>query len=129
PRPLDTGGPGARRPGWPRTVLEPSRQGGYSAVAGASFETERGERFVPGGEKVLCSLLANHCPRMPMITLTRLNGQPFVVNAEKIRYVEETPDTIVCTENGDRLMVKEPMQVVIKKAIEYARLIRRPITE
>jgi flagellar protein FlbD len=84
---------------------------------------------VPGGEKVLCSLPANRCPRMPMITLTRLNGQPFVVNAEKIRYVEETPDTIVCTENGDRLMVKEPMQVVIKKAIEYARLIRRPITE
>ena len=30
-----------------------------------------------------------------MIALTRLNGQQFVVNAEKIRYVESTPDTIV----------------------------------
>jgi len=64
-----------------------------------------------------------------MITLTRLNGQPFVVNAEKIRYVEQTPDTIVCTDTGDRLMVKEPMQEVIRKAIDYARLIRRPITD
>lgn len=64
-----------------------------------------------------------------MIVLTRLNGQPFVVNAEKIRYVEATPDTVVCCENGDRLMVRETLQEVMRKAIDYARTIRRPITE
>jgi flagellar protein FlbD len=64
-----------------------------------------------------------------MITLTRLNGQPFVINADKIRYVEQTPDTIVCCDNGEKLMVKEPLQEVIRKAIDYARLVRRPITE
>ncbi len=64
-----------------------------------------------------------------MITLTRLNGQPFVVNAEKIRYVEQTPDTIVCCDNGEKMMVKEPIQEVIRRAIEYARLIRRPVTD
>ena len=64
-----------------------------------------------------------------MITLTRLNGQPFVVNAEKIRYVEQTPDTLVCCDNGEKMMVKEPIQEVIKRAIEYARLIRRSVTE
>jgi flagellar protein FlbD len=64
-----------------------------------------------------------------MITLTRLNGQPFVINAEKIRYVEQTPDTLVCCDDGERLMVKEPMPEVIRRAIDYARMIRRPITD
>ena len=64
-----------------------------------------------------------------MITLTRLNGQAFVINAEKIRYVEETPDTVVCCDTGEKLMVKEGMQEVIRRAIEYARLIRKPITD
>lgn len=64
-----------------------------------------------------------------MITLTRLNGQPFVVNAEKIRYVEQTPDTMVCCDNGEKMMVKEPLQEVIRRAVEYARLIRRPVTD
>lgn len=64
-----------------------------------------------------------------MITLTRLNGQAFVVNAEKIRYVESTPDTVVCCDHGEKVMVKEPMQEVIRRAIEYARLIRKPVTE
>lgn len=64
-----------------------------------------------------------------MITLTRLNGQAFVINAEKIRTVEATPDTIVCCETGERLMVKESLQEVIRRAIDYGRMIRRPITE
>ncbi|MGH7175741.1 MAG: flagellar FlbD family protein [Tepidisphaeraceae bacterium] len=64
-----------------------------------------------------------------MITLTRLNGQPFVINAEKIRYVEQTPDTIVCTDSGDKMMVKETLAEVTRRAIEYARIIRRPLTD
>jgi flagellar protein FlbD len=64
-----------------------------------------------------------------MITLTRLNGQPFVVNAEKIRYLEQTPDTLVCCDNGEKMMVKEPLQEVIRRAIEYARLVRTHITD
>jgi flagellar protein FlbD len=64
-----------------------------------------------------------------MIVLTRLNGQNFVVNAEKIRMVEATPDTVVCCESGERLMVKETLQEVISRAIEYGRLLRRPLTE
>jgi flagellar protein FlbD len=64
-----------------------------------------------------------------MITLTRLNGQAFVINAEKIRYVEQTPDTVVCCDTGEKMMVKETLQEVIRRAIEYARIIRRPITD
>lgn len=64
-----------------------------------------------------------------MIILTRLNGQQFVLNAEKIRYVEATPDTIVCTDHGDKLMVKESIQEVIRRSIDYSRAIRKPVTE
>ncbi len=66
---------------------------------------------------------------MIMIVLTRLNGQSFVVNAEKIRYVESTPDTIVCCESGEKMMVREPLPEVMRRAIEYARTIRKPLTE
>jgi flagellar protein FlbD len=64
-----------------------------------------------------------------MIVLTRLNDQKFVVNAEKIRLVESTPDTVVCCDTGERLMVKETLDEVVRRAIEYGRLLRRPVTE
>ncbi len=64
-----------------------------------------------------------------MICLTRLNGNTFVVNAERIRYVESTPDTMVCCDNGEKLIVREPLQEVVRRAIEYARTVRRPIAD
>jgi flagellar protein FlbD len=64
-----------------------------------------------------------------MIPLTRLNGQQFVINAEKIRYIESTPDTVVCCDTGEKMMVKETLHEVMKRAIEYARVVRRPITD
>ena len=63
-----------------------------------------------------------------MINLTRLNGQPFVINVEKIRYVEQTPDTVICCDTGEKMMVKETLAEVTKRAIEYARLVRRPLS-
>jgi flagellar protein FlbD len=67
--------------------------------------------------------------RRPVICLTRLNGQTFVVNADKIRFIESTPDTVVCCDTGDRMMVKETLQEVMRRAIDYARVVRRPISE
>ncbi|HTW93183.1 MAG TPA: flagellar FlbD family protein [Tepidisphaeraceae bacterium] len=64
-----------------------------------------------------------------MITLTRLNGQQFVVNAEKIRYIESTPDTLVCCESGEKMMVRETLAEVTRRAIEYARVIRKSVTD
>ncbi len=59
-----------------------------------------------------------------MIQVTRLNGKAIVVNAELIRYVEQTPDTLITLTNGDRLLVKEAMEEVVRRAIEYARSVR-----
>ena len=64
-----------------------------------------------------------------MIVLTRLNGQQFVMNAEKIRYIEATPDTVVCADTGEKVMVKETLKEVTQRAIDYARVIRKSITD
>ena len=59
-----------------------------------------------------------------LITLTRLNGSRFVVNAEMIRTVEERPDTTIVLLNGETFIVTEKMDVVVAKAIEYGRMVR-----
>ena len=59
-----------------------------------------------------------------MIMVTRLNGTEFVLNAELIKTVETTPDTIITLSNGDRLMVRESMRDVLERAIDYGRRLR-----
>ncbi|MBA2116895.1 flagellar FlbD family protein [Bremerella alba] len=54
-----------------------------------------------------------------MIKLTRLGGEPFVLNAELIRYVEANPDTFITLTNGDRIVVQEKTDVVVDRVIEY----------
>lgn len=57
-----------------------------------------------------------------MITLTRLQGQPIVINVELIEFVESTPDTLISTTTGKKVMVKESVDEVIRRAMNYRRL-------
>jgi flagellar protein FlbD len=59
-----------------------------------------------------------------MIALTRLNDKRFVLNAEQIRYIESTPDTLITLIGGDKVMVKETLEEVVKRAVEYTRHVR-----
>ena len=59
-----------------------------------------------------------------MIKLTHMNGQEFVVNAEMIQYVEAKPDTIITLSTKERLIVKENVDEVVKRIIEYGRALR-----
>lgn len=54
-----------------------------------------------------------------MIRLTRLSGEPFLLNADLIRYVESRPDTFVTLTSGDRLVVQESMDELLDRAIRY----------
>ena len=56
-----------------------------------------------------------------MIRLTRLGGEPFILNAELIRYVEARPDTFITLTSGERLVVREAMEEVLRLSIEYQR--------
>lgn len=58
-----------------------------------------------------------------MISLTRLDGSRFVLNAEIIRVVEERPDTVITLTSGDRVMVREGSDSVVAKVIAYRRSI------
>ena len=59
-----------------------------------------------------------------MIRLTHMNGRGFVVNAERIKYVEETPDTILTLGDGEKILVREKADEVVERVIRYARTIR-----
>ena len=56
-----------------------------------------------------------------MIKLTHLSGEAFILNADLIRYVEARPDTFVTLTTGDRLVVRETMDEVLRRAIDYQR--------
>lgn len=65
-----------------------------------------------------------------MIRLTRLNHTPIVVNAELIEYLETTPDTVISLVNGQKLAVRESLEAVMDRIIDYQRQIRqKPIVE
>lgn len=54
-----------------------------------------------------------------MITLTKLSGEPFVLNAELIKYIEALPDTFVTLTTGDRIVVTEKPEEVVHRTLEY----------
>ena len=59
-----------------------------------------------------------------MIMITRLDKRRVVVNADLIKMIESTPDTILTLINGDTVIVRESVDEVVEKAIEYGRRIR-----
>ncbi len=56
-----------------------------------------------------------------MIKLTRLNETELIINAEMIEFVEAIPDTIISLASGKKIMVGEPVDVVVERVIEYKR--------
>jgi flagellar protein FlbD len=58
-----------------------------------------------------------------MILLTKLNDRKFVLNAELIEIIEETPDTVITLTSGKKLVVKETIDVCVEKVIDYRKRI------
>jgi flagellar protein FlbD len=59
-----------------------------------------------------------------MITVTRLDRRVVVINAELVKMVEAAPDTIITLINGDTIIVRETVDEVVARAVDYARQIR-----
>ena len=64
-----------------------------------------------------------------MIKVTRLNDSVIVINVEKIQSLQSTPDTVITFTNRDKIMVKEPMEEVSQRIVEYRRTVNRTQTE
>lgn len=62
-----------------------------------------------------------------MIRLTRLSGQQFVLNSDLIKTVESTPDTVITLTQGEKWMVKENVDTVIRAVMDYQKRIRQQI--
>ena len=56
-----------------------------------------------------------------MITLNKLRGGTFVLNCDLIETISENPDTTIRLIDGQIYIVRETMQQVVDKAIEYHR--------
>ena len=61
-----------------------------------------------------------------MIKLTKFNSKTnkkgeFVLNAEIIETIEQTPDTVITLNNGKKLLVEEPMEDVVRRVMMYKR--------
>jgi len=54
-----------------------------------------------------------------MIHLTRLNGNPLVVNSDLIKYAESSPDTVLTLVNGEKIVVLESCEDVVRRTITY----------
>ena len=52
-----------------------------------------------------------------------MNGFEIVVNAELIESVEATPDTVINLATGNRFLVRDSVQDVIDKVVDYRKRI------
>ena len=56
-----------------------------------------------------------------MIQLTRINHVPLVLNSDLIEHIETTPDTVISLTNGQKLVVLEGADEIIRKVVEFRR--------
>ncbi len=64
-----------------------------------------------------------------MIELTRFNSDSkkmgkFILNAEQIQIIEETPDTVITLMNEKKLIVEEPAEEVVRRVMKYRRALK-----
>jgi flagellar protein FlbD len=58
-----------------------------------------------------------------MIPLTKLNHQPFAVNSDLIKFVEQAPDTVLTLVTGEKIVVRESSAEVISRIMDFRRSI------
>jgi len=56
-----------------------------------------------------------------MIRLTRLNNQALTVNSDLIKFVEQSPDTLITLVTGEKIVVRESAEEVLARLIAFRR--------
>jgi flagellar protein FlbD len=60
-----------------------------------------------------------------MIQLTRLNSKPMMVNSDVIKFVEQSPDTLVTLLTGEKIVVLEKPEEILARIIDFRRSVLR----
>jgi flagellar protein FlbD len=56
-----------------------------------------------------------------MIQLTRLNNSLLIVNSDLVKFVEQSPDTVITLLNGEKILVRERPQEVLERIVKFRR--------
>lgn len=56
-----------------------------------------------------------------MIQLTRLNNSSLMVNSDLIKFVEQSPDTVITLVNGEKILVREHADEVLSRIVKFRR--------
>ncbi len=56
-----------------------------------------------------------------MIKVTRLNDSTLIVNVDMIQSLQAIPETVITFTNNDKIMVKEPLEEVSQRIVDYQR--------
>jgi flagellar protein FlbD len=64
-----------------------------------------------------------------MIQLTRLNNKPLVVNSDLIKFVEQSPDTLVTLITGEKIVVLEPSGEVLARVVAFRRSVLQGLAQ
>lgn len=54
-----------------------------------------------------------------MITLSRLNGRPVMLNCDLIESVEQNEETIITLTTGNVVVVREPMAEIERRVVAF----------
>jgi flagellar protein FlbD len=54
-----------------------------------------------------------------MLWLTRFDGTRFVLNADLIEMMEQTPDTVITLTNGHHLVVRESVENILRELVSF----------
>jgi len=54
-----------------------------------------------------------------MIEVTRLNGNPMLINSDLIKTAEASPDTMLTLITGEKLIVRETCAEVLERVLDY----------
>ncbi|MGA1985068.1 MAG: flagellar FlbD family protein [Candidatus Sulfotelmatobacter sp.] len=63
-----------------------------------------------------------------MIQLTRLNNKALTVNSDLIKFVEQSPDTLVTLITGEKLVVLENAGEIVARIIDFRRSVLRGLS-
>lgn len=56
-----------------------------------------------------------------MIKLTRLDNREFLLNPDLIEFIEATPDTLITLRTEKKIIVKQQVDEVLEKIVEFKR--------
>lgn len=61
-----------------------------------------------------------------MITLTRVNGQPVMLNCDLIETIEENGQTVITLTTGNAVVVRDRLEEIEAKVVAFKRKIYGP---